>query len=318
MTHLALDLSRYVNGVAMRHRAVSTMMFPGYSVQAITNGVHATTWTAPSFQRLFDANIPEWRLENFNLRYAVAIDPAQIEAAHREAKAELLAEIERRTGSALDPDVFTIVAARRATAYKRADLLFTDAERVRALAQNAGGMQILYAGKAHPRDEGGKEIIRRIFGAAKRLHGDVRVLYLADYDVRLAKLLVAGGDLWLNTPHKPQEASGTSGMKAALNGVPSLSVLDGWWIEGHVEGVTGWSIGENWTDESDTAREADTLYDKLETRILPLYYRHRADYTRIRQSAIALNGSFFTAERMVLQYAKGPYHLHGRTWSFGD
>ena len=315
MTHLALSLSRYVNGVAMRHREVSTAMFPNYSVQSITNGVHAATWASPSFQRLFDRNIPEWRSENFNLRYAVALAHADIAAAHAESKRALFAEIERRTGATLDPAVFTLIAARRATAYKRADLLFTDAERVRTLARASGGLQILYAGKAHPRDQGGKDIIRRIHAAAGKLREDVHVLYLEDYDMRLAKLLVAGGDLWLNTPHKPQEASGTSGMKAALNGVPSLSVLDGWWIEGHVENVTGWSIGENWVDESDTAREAATLYDKLEQQILPLYYERPDEYLRVRKLAIALNGSFFTAERMVIQYAKGPYHLNGRTWT---
>lgn len=309
MTDLALRVSRYVNGVAMRHRDVSRLMFPDYLINSITNGVHAATWTCPAFSELFDKNIPEWRAETFNLRYAVAIDLKEIQAAHRVAKERLLAEVAARTGRNLSPDVFTIGFARRATPYKRADMLFTDPERLRAIAGATPGLQILYAGKAHPHDEGGKEIINRIHEAAGRVSGDVEVIYLENYDMSLGGLLVAGVDLWLNTPQKPQEASGTSGMKAALNGVPSLSVLDGWWIEGHVEGVTGWSIGTHWHSDSDTPAEATMLYDSLERVILPMYYQQPDEYAKVMSRAIALNGSFFTAQRMVLQYALRAYEL---------
>jgi starch phosphorylase len=166
----------------------------------------------------------------------------------------------------------------------------------------------VYAGKAHPHDMGGKDIIRRIHAAAAEISDAIQVLYLENYDMSSASLLVSGVDLWLNTPQKPQEASGTSGMKAALNGVPSLSVLDGWWIEGHVEGVTGWAIGESWQDDSDVARESASLYDKLD-RILELYYQKPDEYARVMAAAIALNGSFFTAQRMLLQYAARAYRL---------
>ena len=309
MTDLALRVSRYVNGVAMRHRDVSRIMFPDYSINSITNGVHAATWTCPEFCELFDRTIPEWRAETFNLRYAVAIDHNDVRTAHHAVKQRLLAEVARRTGRELSADVFTIGFARRATPYKRADMLFTDPERLRHIANTAGGLQILYAGKAHPHDMGGKEIIQRIHQAAETVAGSVQVVYLENYDMDLAGLLVAGVDLWLNTPQKPQEASGTSGMKAALNGVPSLSVLDGWWIEGHVEGVTGWSIGTHWHGESDSTAEATRLYDKLEQVILPMYYQRHDEYLQVMTRAIALNGSFFTAQRMVLQYALRAYGL---------
>jgi starch phosphorylase len=309
MTDLALRVSRYVNGVAMRHRDISRAMFPNYLINAITNGVHAATWTSEPFRKLFDRYIPEWRAETFNLRYAVAIDPDEIWQAHRSAKERLLQNVEARTQRRLSPDVFTIGFARRATPYKRADMLFADLDRLRKMARASTGLQILYAGKAHPHDLGGKEIIQRIHEAAARVEADVDVVYLENYDMELAGYLVAGVDLWLNTPQKPQEASGTSGMKAALNGVPSFSVLDGWWIEGHVEGVTGWSIGSHWQTESDTAGEATMLYDKLENVILPMYYRQPQEYAKIMSRAIALNGSFFTAQRMVLQYALRAYGL---------
>ncbi len=308
MTHLALYVSRYVNGVAMRHRAVSSEMFPDYSINAITNGVHATTWAAPSFCELFDRYIPDWRQENFNLRYAVAIAHGEVRAAHELAKQRLVALVKQRMGIALDARYFTIGNARRATPYKRGDMLFMDPARLRALAQQYGGLQVLYAGKAHPHDKGGKDIIRRIHEAAADLGDAVRVIYVPDYDMETAAHLVAGVDLWLNTPQKPQEASGTSGMKAALNGVPSLSVLDGWWIEGHVEGVTGWAIGGGWNEETSLAGESASLYAKLD-HIMDLYYNQPDEYARIMAAAIALNGSFFTAQRMVLQYTTRAYRL---------
>ena len=272
MTFLALFCSRYINGVSMRHDEVSQSMFPHYPINAITNGVHAPTWTAPPIQALFDRHVPEWRHDNLYLRYAIDLPLEEVRVAHREAKAALLAEVSRRTGRGLDPERLTLGFARRATGYKRADLMFADIERLRRIVRVAGRLQVIYAGKAHPRDEGGKEVIRRVFHAAAALGDEVPVVYLEDYDMDLARLMCAGSDVWLNTPLKPHEASGTSGMKAALNGVPSLSVLDGWWIEGHVEGVTGWSIGESREPESDPTREIDAFYDKLEHAVMPAFY----------------------------------------------
>jgi starch phosphorylase len=307
MTYLALHMSRYVNGVAMRHGEISRDMFPQYPIDSITNGVHALTWTAQRFRNLYDRFIPEWRRDNFYLRYAIKIPVADVHRAHVLAKREMLEQISLRAKVHLAENVLTICFARRAAGYKRADLLFTDLERLQSIAENAGPFQVIYSGKAHPDDQRGKAMIRRIFEFSEKLKDVLRVVYLENYDMDLARTLCAGVDLWLNTPERPLEASGTSGMKAALNGVPSLSVLDGWWVEGHVEGVTGWAIGDNGASQTDPVAEADSLYDKLEHLILPLYYAKPAAYTEVRRSAIALNGSFFHTQRMVLQYVRNSY-----------
>ena len=306
MTHVALRLARFVNGVAMKHREVSQGMFPNFPVDAITNGVHAMTWTSPAFQRLFDRRIPEWRTDNLYLRYAVGIPLGEIRAAHAEAKKVMIATIAERTGTVLDPKAFTIGFARRATPYKRADLMFADSTRLAEIASSVGPIQIVFGGKAHPNDAGGKDLIRRIYAASASLAGSVSVVYVENYEMDIAARIVAGVDLWLNNPMKPLEASGTSGMKAALNGVPSLSVLDGWWIEGHVEGVTGWSIG-GLDPEGDQSRDAMEIYLKLERVILPLYYGLPFAYAEVMRSAIALNGSFFNTQRMVEQYVRNAY-----------
>jgi starch phosphorylase len=319
MTSLALHFSRYINGVAMRHGEVSHQMFPHIPMHAITNGVHATTWTSPPFRDLYDRHVPEWIRDNDYLRYAVGIALDEIVQAHREAKAALIEEVRRRSSVSLDPAVFTIGFARRAATYKRADLLFSDAERLKAIVKNTGPLQIVYAGKAHPADQGGKDMIHRVFQAASRLKNDIKIVYLENYDMNLAKVLVAGVDLWLNTPHRPEEASGTSGMKAALNGVPSLSILDGWWIEGCFEGTTGWAIGEDGQIKTaDTAAEAASLYQKLEEKILPLFYRQPQAYAEVMRSAITLNGSFFNTQRMLQQYYINEYFPEKLTQSSGE
>ncbi len=307
MTYLGLLFSRYINGVSMRHEEISQSMFPNYPINSITNGVHAATWTSLPFQRLYDNHFPEWRRDTLYLRYVISCALDLIRDAHIEAKQALLAEVERRAGTRLSPDAMTIGFARRATTYKRADLLFSDPERLKRIARKVGPLQIIYAGKAHPRDEGGKTLIRRIFQAANSLRDIIPVVYLEEYDMALAKYLCSGVDLWLNTPQKPDEASGTSGMKAALSGVPSLSVLDGWWVEGHVEGVTGWSIGESDEPESDPSKEIASLYDKLERAIVPMFYKQREAYTSVMRWTIALNGSFYNAQRMMFQYMKNAY-----------
>jgi starch phosphorylase len=314
LTYLALNLSAYVNGVAKQHGETSRQMFPEVPIEAITNGVHAGTWASPAFQQLFDRYIPSWREDNYSLRSALALPPEEVWAAHLIAKHELLEVVRQKTGLVLDLEAFTIGFARRATGYKRADLILSDLDRLRQIAKTEGKIQIVFAGKAHPNDGGGKEIIQRIFHAKKALRKTLPVVFLDDYNLDVGGKITSGVDLWLNTPQFPLEASGTSGMKAALNGVPSLSILDGWWVEGHIEGVTGWSIGEKrlataGAAPADNRAEADSLYFKLENVILPMFYEERAHYLGVMQHAIAINGSFFNTQRMIQQYVTDAY-LH--------
>ena len=314
MTYLALNLSTYVNGVAKQHGETSRQMFPEVPIEAITNGVHAGTWASPAFQQLFDRYIPSWREDNYSLRSALALPPEEVWSAHLLAKTDLLEVVRQKTGLKMDLDTFTIGFARRVTGYKRADLILSELDRLRQIAKAAGKFQIVFAGKAHPNDGGGKEIIRRIFHAKKALRKAVPVVFLDDYNLEVGGKMTSGVDLWLNTPQFPLEASGTSGMKAALNGVPSLSILDGWWVEGHIEGVTGWSIGEKRLATAgaappDNREEADSLYFKLENVILPMFYKERAHYLEVMQHAIAINGSFFNTQRMIQQYVTDAY-LH--------
>jgi starch phosphorylase len=293
----------------MRHGEVSRDMFPRYPIHAITNGVHAVTWVSTPFQELFDQHIPEWRRDNLYLRYAVGIPLEEIRAAHLRAKHTLVEAVRQETGIALNEALMTIGFARRAAVYKRPDLLFADPERLKWMVNRVGPFQVIYAGKAHPQDPTAKALIHRLFQQAAALDGMVKVVYIENYDVTWAKLLCSGADVWLNTPQLPQEASGTSGMKAALNGVPSLSVLDGWWIEGHVEGVTGWAIGHGGELSEDRAKEASSLYDKLELVVLPLFYERPLALSEVRRSVIALNGAFFNTQRMIAQYVSNAYSL---------
>ena len=306
MTYLALALSHYINGVAKKHGEISRLMFAEYTIDSITNGVHSATWASPPFQDLFDRHIPGWQHDSYSLRYALGISKDEIWEAHQRAKQTLLEYINRQTNAGFDQDVLTIGFARRAATYKRADLILSDVDRLRAISRSGGPMQLVFAGKAHPRDEQGKQLIQRLVQAISQLGRDVPTVYLPNYDMFLASRITAGVDLWLNTPEIPMEASGTSGMKAALNGVPSFSVLDGWWIEGCIEGVTGWSI-EGGGAAGDRSVAADSLYRKLEETIIPVFYRRREQFIDVMRHAIALNGSFFNTQRMVQQYAQKAY-----------
>jgi glycogen phosphorylase len=310
MTHMALNLSHYVNGVAKKHGEISRLMFAGYRIDSITNGIHVDTWTSEPFARLFDQYIPGWRQDNFVLRSALAIPKSEIWAAHSQAKKQLIQLVNQEMNAGMDIDFLTIGFARRATEWKRPDLLFYDLERIRSIVSKAGPIQIIYAGKAHPNDRQGKEMIQKIFRARDSLKGKIKIVYLPNYDWTLAKRIVSGVDLWLNSPRSPQEASGTSGMKAAVNGVPSLSILDGWWIEGHIEGITGWTFGSNGrTINPDTADQNDalSLYDKLEQVVMPIFYSEKDHYVEVMLHAIALNGSFFNTHRMIQQYVLNAY-----------
>lgn len=310
LTRLALNLSRYVNGVAKKHGEATRLLFTGYSINSITNGVHAATWVSAPFQKLFDKYIPIWKQDNFSLRYALSIPKQDIWDAHMQAKKKLIDFVNKESGVHLDENILTIGFARRAATYKRADLLFQDIERLKRISSQVGKFQIIYAGKAHPRDYEAKKLIQRIFQAKQILNGDIKIVYLEDYNMTMGAMITAGVDIWLNTPEPPLEASGTSGMKAALNGVPNLSVLDGWWIEGHIEGLTGWSIGETVIGNGENRNhllDATSLYDKLEKTIVPLFYENRDQFISMMTHSIAINGSFFNTHRMVQEYVLNAY-----------
>ncbi|HVX58028.1 MAG TPA: alpha-glucan family phosphorylase [Candidatus Saccharimonadales bacterium] len=305
MTMLALRFSRYANGVALQHGKVSREMFPEFAIDAITNGVHAPTWLSEPFQQMLDQQIPAWRRDNLFLRNALDIPLDVIRDAHGRAKDALLAEVGARTGIMLNPRRLTLGFARRVATYKRATLMFTDPDRLVRIAEQAGGLQILYAGKAHPQDEPGKSFIRQVVERSSQLGSDkLQIVYLENYAWDLGALLTSGVDVWVNNPRRPYEASGTSGMKAALNGVPSLSILDGWWIEGWIEGVTGWSIEDGATDEE----EANNLYNKLETAVVPLYLQSPDKWAQLMRTTLAFNGSYFNTNRMVKQYTRNAYY----------
>jgi starch phosphorylase len=304
MTYLALRFSRYVNGVAMLHGKVSQQMFPEYTIHSITNGVHAATWLSQPFQQLFDEEVPEWRHDNQYFKSVYGIEPEVIEATHLTSKLHLFNTVKQRTGVELDPKVLTLGFARRVATYKRASLILHSPERLIEIANHIGGLQILMAGKAHPADNAGKGLIRDIFTTAAKLESSkLRILYLENYDWDLGEQLTNGVDVWLNTPLRPYEASGTSGMKAALNGVPSLSVLDGWWVEGCAENITGWAI-ENSEDE---AVEAERVYNKLESYVAPAF-ADKARWAAIRRHCIAINGTYFNTHRMLGQYVSNAYY----------
>jgi len=305
MTRLALNLSGYVNGVAKRHAETSTALFPGHRVHAITNGIHPPTWAAPGFARLYDARLPEWRHEAEILLRADQIPDDEIWAAHVAAKQALIETVKRLTATDLSLQVPIIGLARRMTAYKRPTLLFEDLERLQRIASEHP-FQIVIAGKAHPHDEPGKKLIEQIHHHMRALQDRIPCVFLPDYDMALGLAMVSGSDMWLNTPLRPLEASGTSGMKAALNGVPHVSVLDGWWVEGCMEGITGWSIGNDDAGE-DGQRDGAALYDKLEKTILPLYYTDRVGWLRVMKGAISKNAPYFNSHRMMRRYAADAY-----------
>ncbi len=313
MTLLAIEASKYVNGVAKKHAEVSEKMFPGYEINAITNGIHVNFWTSPSMAKLFDRYLTEWKKDPYTLRTVFNIPPTSIWDAHYENKKILIDHINSKYNCAMDPDVFTIGFARRITAYKRPLLFFSNIDKLKEIIEEVGQIQVVFSGKAHPKDTDGKNLIKEIHDEIKELKPFIKIVYLENYAINIAKMLISGVDLWLNNPQPPKEASGTSGMKAAVNGVPSFSTLDGWWLEGHVENVTGWSIGER-EDlykkiEIETKREIECLYDKLQYIIMPMFYNKRDDWMKIMQNVIAFNGSFFNTHRMVYQYVVYAYFI---------
>lgn len=310
MTRVGLYFSKYINGVALSHKIVSRKMFPDFPIHAITNGIHSETWTSDEFKKLYDKYIPNWRQSNQSLRNAFNIPLSVIWEAHQKAKKKLIDYIYKKQNIKLDLNVFTIGFARRFTAYKRAGLLFYDMEELLRIHKNVGPIQIVYAGKAHPRDLDGKKLIKKIHEIKEKYKDQIKIVFIENYEMNLAKLIISGVDIWLNTPLPPNEASGTSGMKAAHNAVPHFSTLDGWWVEGFINRKTGWAIGgrrANENKKNQDREDADNLYFRLAERILPRYYHEPTKWRETMRHTVAINASYFNTERMVQQYIQEAY-----------
>jgi starch phosphorylase len=310
MTRLGLNTSKYVNGVAKRHKEFSLTLFPGYNISAITNGVHSFSWTCDCFRKLYDKYLPGWANEPELLVRVDSIPDEEIWRAHMEAKEKLIRYVRERSDIQLEPDILTLGFARRFTGYKRPTLLFSNLSRLEEI-NRVGKIQVVFAGKAHARDFMGKRLIEEIFEMKEKLDDAMKIVYLENYGLEMATKLTSGVDVWLNTPIPPYEASGTSGMKAAHNGVINFSVLDGWWVEGCIEGVTGWAIGPSPKEKLDEAerrhREITQLYDKLEYLIIPKFYRKRDDWIRLMENSIGKVAYYFNSHRMMRRYASEAY-----------
>ena len=297
MTELGLYFSGTANGVSQLHGDVAQGQFPWSNINFITNGVHHSYWMGSPFKRVYDRYIPDWRANPECLLEVDDIADDVIWNAHQERKRYLLGYANSQVSKALDGDTLTIGFARRAATYKRAQLLFHDMDRLESLG--AEKIQFIFSGKAHPNDMEGKEIIRQIVSRSKAMFGKVKIIYLENYNMWLGRMITSGVDVWLNTPLRPNEASGTSGMKATLNGVPNLSVLDGWWAEGCKNGVNGWAVGD--PEHPDDEKVADHLYSVLENSVVPTFYNDRNKWILMMKEAIK-TGVDFTAHRMIMEY----------------
>jgi len=310
MTLMALNLSKFTNGVTESHMKFSRKIFPGYNIQEITNGVHSYTWTCPYFRQLFDKYIRGWANEPELLVRVDAIPNNELWTAHMKSKQDLLDFVKEKIGVRMDVGTLTLGFARRATEYKRATMIFSDLEKLKEVGEQ-GKIQLVFAGKAHPRDEMGKMLIRDLYKYIDLLKNTIEIVYLENYDMEMAGLMTSGVDIWLNTPLPPYEASGTSGMKAAHNGVINYSVLDGWWVEGCVEGLTGWAIGpypDQKINESERRkRELADLYNKLEYLIIPKFYNERDNWISMMRNSIGKIAYYFNTHRMMRRYATDAY-----------
>jgi starch phosphorylase len=345
MTVLALRMSGQANGVSRLHGEVSRKMWqevwPLKSVEAvpiisITNGIHVPTWVSSEICHLFGKYLgPDWIERQDEPAIWERMDDMPDEELwelHLDLKRKLMGFLRERvrrrwvegrndptqvltSGTLLDPDALTIGFARRFATYKRATLIFRDLGRLQnILLDTHRPVQIIFAGKAHPADDPGKSLIQHIYNLAKHNQLGGRVAFIEDYDMHMARYLSQGVDVWLNTPRRPREASGTSGMKASLNGIPNLSVLDGWWVEGY-NGANGWAIGDNMEygdDERQDVNDTNSLYQLLEDEIVPLYYGRDRDnvprgWIEIMREAIRSNAPKFGTRRMVKAYTTELY-----------
>jgi len=316
MTRLGMSLSKYSIAVSKMHEEISQKLFPEYKINSITNGVHHRTWIAPEMQNLYDKYIQGWMDQPQNLNKAIEVLPDEaLWKAHEELKFELIEYVNRNLTSIrteyeqinppslerFDTHTLTLALARRPVPYKRPLLLYNDVERLLRIGE--GKLQIIQCGKAYPEDPSSQGFVHEILEVSKRFRGRLKVVYLENYSPKIARLLVGGVDMWVNTPRRPLEASGTSGMKAAMNGVLNLSVLDGWWIEGYkMDHMSGWPIAPENSENNDEV-DANSVYDLLENTIIPMYYTNRWEWIQRMKHAISI-GSYFNTHRVLQDYKK--------------
>jgi glycogen phosphorylase len=307
VTRYCLENSSYSNAVSRKHAEVMHKMFPSSTIDYVTNGIHTYTWVSNSLAEVFDKNLIDWRLDSSILRNALQLTDFDIRTAHQKNKQILCDKILEISGKQYSTSKFTIGFARRVDSYKRQNFIFKDLDRLEKIAQKFGGIQFVFAGKAYPDTAGEDSTLAQIVKLSQQADLNINIVYIPNYDMVTSEFMVSGVDIWLNNPLRPLEASGTSGMKAALNGVPNFSVVDGWWVEGWQENETGWSIGDEYNHIGNEAYELNELYGKLEHIILPTYYYDTKKWLEIMKQAIALNGSHFNTQRMVLEYLSKAY-----------
>ncbi|MHA1374004.1 MAG: alpha-glucan family phosphorylase [Promethearchaeota archaeon] len=324
MTFLGMNVSRYQNGVAKKHGEISRKMFPNNDIDYITNGIHLPFWISKPIRKMFERKWPNWKSNPYILQNAIELDDLELFDAHIENKFNLINYQKGHSWNLLDEELITFGFARRFATYKRATLIFHDIDRLGKLCQ--GKAQFLFAGKAHPKDVMGKDYIKKIYESGEYLYDNygVKVVLIENYNMDLAHMLVSGVDVWLNTPERYREASGTSGMKAALNGILNCSVLDGWWLEGYKRNpMAGWAIGPDDSNPNDPGVSNDwdidsnAFYEILENEIISTYMNHDEWLFRSK-NAISL-AAFFNTHRMVEQYARKAWKLERqKPWKFAS
>ena len=314
LSRLASKYSGVTNAVSMKHMFVSGRVVGHNNITFVTNGAYHRRWVHPAMKRVFDAHIQGWEESPSLLTKAVEIPSEELAEAHASAKKALVSLVSSRRGEVFDEETFTIAVAKRITGYKRNGMILSDPERLQKVAETKGGLQVVVAGKAHPRDGAAKSMLADMLRKADLLNRSMRkvkVAILENYDLEMAKVLVAGADVWLNNPRRPLEACGTSGIKAAMNGVLNLSVNDGWWLEGGIEGVNGCVVGRlpDCADLSDSKEGEDEndLFVKLSGSVLPAYYQDRERWAKMQKASIATVGPLFNSYRMVEEYVTKVY-----------
>ena len=322
MTYLGMNLSRYRNGVAKKHGDISRKMFPGYEIDHITNGVHLPFWISKPIKQIFDKKWPNWKANPSLLANAIEIDDLDLFDAHIENKFNLISYQKGHSWNLLDEELITVGFARRFATYKRATLIFNDIDRLGKICK--GHVQFIFAGKAHPKDQMGKDYIKKIFESGEYLYDNygVKIVLMENYNMDLSHMLVSGVDVWLNTPNRYREASGTSGIKAALNGVLNFSVQDGWWLEGYkMNSLAGWAIGPDDSNPNDPGVsnnwdiDANAIYETIENEMIPTYMDHD-EWIFKQKNAISL-AAYFNTHRMVEEYAEKAYKLkRQKPWKF--